>query len=247
MKQSRQAIFTKLARFASELIGLIYPSKCLICNETQTSPLTHLLCENCLAEIASQPLPGAETIAETCGGGKLDEVHAGWFYDTSMQIIIHAFKYRRRPSLSRVLGNMLAQRLQNNLTPQISQAVLVPVPLHRRRGRHRGFNQSILLAQALAQAWNMTVLPRGLERTRFTKPQAKLDAAARLQNVKDAFAFSSKSSLQGLTILLVDDVFTTGATMNACAAALKSAGAARVIGLALAKAGHYPNFVLLQP
>jgi predicted amidophosphoribosyltransferase len=77
-----------------------------------------------------------------------------------------------------------------------------------------------------------------LERTRFTKPQAKLDAAARLENVKDAFAFSSKSSLQGLTILLVDDVFTTGATMNACAAALKSAGAARVIGLALAKAGH---------
>jgi ComF family protein len=240
MQVREQAMFAQLARFASELIGLIYPSKCLICNETQTSPLTHLLCENCLVEIASQPLPDVETIAETRGGlpgGKLDEVHAGWFYDTSMQIIIHAFKYRRRPSLSRVLGNMLAQRLQDDLTPKISQAVLVPVPLHRRRGRHRGFNQSILLAQAVAKAWNMTVLPRGLERTRFTKPQAKLDAAARLENVKDAFAFSSKSSLQGLTVLLVDDVFTTGATMNACAAVLKSAGATRVIGLALAKAG----------
>ncbi|MDZ7359566.1 MAG: phosphoribosyltransferase family protein [candidate division KSB1 bacterium] len=234
-------MFAKLARFANDVIGLIYPSKCLICGETQTSSLTHLLCENCLAEIASQPLPAAETITETRGelpGGELDEVHAGWFYDTTMQIIIHAFKYRRRPSLSRVLGNMLAQRLHDDLTPKISRAVLVPVPLHRRRGRHRGFNQSILLAQTVAQAWNMTVLPRGLERTRFTKPQAKLDAAARLENVKDAFALASKSNLQGLTVLLVDDVLTTGATMNACAAVLKSAGATRVIGLALAKAGQ---------
>ncbi len=241
MRAREQAIFAQLAGFANELIGLIYPSKCLICDETQTSPLTHLLCENCLAKIAAQPLPDAELIAEKRGGivgSHLDEIYAGWFYDASMQLIIHAFKYRRRPSLSRVLGNMLAQRLQNDLTPKISQATLVPVPLHRRRGRHRGFNQSILLAQAVAQAWNMAVLPRGLERTRFTKPQAKLDAAARLENVKDAFAFSSKSSLQGLTVLLVDDVFTTGATMNACAAVLKSAGAARVIGLALAKAGH---------
>jgi len=234
-------MFAKLARFANDLVGLIYPSKCLICDETQTSPLTHLLCENCLAEIASQPLPDVEAIAETRGGlpgGNLDEVHAGWHYDTSMQRIIHALKYRRRPSLSQVFGSTLAQRLQNDLKPKIPQAVLVPVPLHRRRGRHRGFNQSILLAEAVAQAWNMTVLPRGLERTRFTQPQAKLDAAARFENVKDAFALASKSNLQGLTVLLVDDVFTTGATMNACAAVLKSAGAARVIGLALAKAGR---------
>jgi ComF family protein len=200
-----------------------------------------LLCEKCLDEIASGPLPNVETIAEAHGGlssSNLDEIHAGWPFEASMQQVIHAFKYRRRPSLSKVFGKMLAQRLQNALAREISHAVLVPVPLHRRRGRERGFNQSILLAQALAEAWKMRILPRALERIRFTQQQATLTAPERQKNVEGAFAAASKSRLQNHTVFLVDDVFTTGATMNACATALKSAGAARVVGLVLAKAGN---------
>jgi ComF family protein len=230
-------MFAQFVQLASDLSKLIYPAKCLICNGIQTSNRTHLLCENCLADLASRPLPETAAHAAT-PPGDLDEFHAGWHFDAAMQIAIHAFKYRRRPSLSRVLGEMLAQRLGNLRAREFSQAVLVPVPLHPRRGRERGFNQSILLAETLAQAWNMAVLPRGLQRVRFTETQAKLDAQARAKNVKGAFALAKKSNLQNHTIFLVDDVFTTGATMNACAAALKSAGAARVIGLALAKAGY---------
>jgi ComF family protein len=235
------AHFTQLAR---ELVELIYPAKCVVCAGPQVSPRTHLLCENCLGEIAARPLPEGHSVAEKPGGmvgAHLDGVLAGWHFDESMQRVIHAFKYRRRPSLSRVLGETLALRLQDQRRAEISpaapfEAALVPVPLHPRRGRERGFNQSLLLAQAVAEAWNMAVLPRGLERVRFTPSQAKLGAAARRENVEGAFAPAAKSNLQNYTIFLVDDVFTTGATMNACAAALKSAGAARVVGLALAKA-----------
>jgi len=236
-------MLAKLGQLTRDLIGLIYPSKCLLCDNPQISPRTHLLCEKCLAEIAARPLPDAGAIVEQHGGSigdHLDAVYAGWQYDTTMQQVIHSFKYRFRPSLSRVFGDMLAQRLQNDLQHEISRAVLVPVPLHPRRGRERGFNQSILLAEAVARAWNIILIPRALERVRFTKAQATLNAPARKENVEGAFAPAAKADLQGHTIFLIDDVFTTGATMNACAAALKSAGAARVIGLALATTGRTP-------
>jgi ComF family protein len=229
-------MFAQFARLARELVGLVYPAKCLICAGPQVSPRTHLLCAHCLDCMASQPLPEVHILANA-GDNNLSEVHAGWHFHEAIQLVIHAFKYRRRPSLSRVLGEMLAHRLQNQLRHEISLATLVPVPLHPRRSRERGFNQSLLLAQAVAKAWNMDMQPKALERIRFTQQQAKLDAQARRENVAGAFAPAREAQLQGRTILLVDDVFTTGATMNACAAALKLAGAARVIGLVLAKAG----------
>ncbi len=231
----------KFLQLPRDFLEFIYPAACLICQQSQTSRRTHLLCEKCLNEIASGALPNVEAMADAQGGlssGTLDEIHAGWPFDASMQQVIHAFKYRRRPSLSKVLGEMLAQRLQNHLAHEISQAVLVPVPLHRRRGRERGFNQSMLLAQALAEIWKMKILPRALERIRFTQQQAKLTAAERRKNVEGAFAHTAKANLRNHTIFLVDDVFTTGATMNACAAALKTAGAVRVIGLVMARAGN---------
>jgi len=234
-------MFANILQLPRDLIEFIYPAACLICEKPQTSKRTHLLCEKCLDEIASGPLPNVEAIADAQGGlssSNLNEIHAGWPFDASMQQVIHAFKYRRRPSLSQVFGEMLARRLQNHLAHKIPGAVLVPVPLHRRRGRERGFNQSILLAQALAEVWKMKILPRALERIRFTQQQATLTAPERRKNVEGAFAPAAKSNLQNHRIFLVDDVFTTGATMNACAAALKSAGAARVVGLVLAKAGN---------
>lgn len=229
-------MLAKLVQVPRDLLELVYPAVCLICANSPTSPRTHLLCEKCLEAITSQPAPPPKALTDTSIPTNLEAVHAGWPFDEAMQALIHAFKYRRRPSLSRVLGTMLAQRLHNDLAREIQSAILVPVPLHRRRGRERGFNQSQLLAQTLAEAWKIKILPRALERTRFTQQQATLTAAERQKNVEGAFAPTLKFNLQNLTIFLVDDVCTTGATMNACAATLKSAGAARVFGLVLARA-----------
>jgi ComF family protein len=236
-------MFAKLTRLASDLVGLIYPAKCLVCDGLELSARTWLLCDRCLAGIAARPLP------EDCGqrGGyspllrneniSFDLVFAGWHYDAAMQLIIPAMKYRRRPSLLELFGGMLAERLQGHFH-KIAKAALVPVPLHRRRERERGFNQSLLLARAISEAWNVPVLPQALRRVRFTQSQAKLDAAARWENVKEAFAPAPDLRLHGYRIFLVDDVFTTGATTNACAIVLKSVGATQVDAVALAKAGH---------
>ncbi|MGH7450273.1 MAG: ComF family protein [bacterium] len=227
-----------LTRLINDLAGLIYPAKCLICDGCEASSRTQLLCENCLEEISSLPLPeaiGGQHRAANNGG--LDSAFAGWHYDAAMQHVIHATKYRHRPSLGETLGDLLAQRLSAPLREERAQAVVVPVPLHRRREMKRGFNQSLVLARALAKAWHLEVTPRALRRTRFTQSQAKLRAAERWQNVEGAFAPARDLHLETPTVFLVDDVLTTGATMNACAAVLKSAGASKVIGIALAKAG----------
>lgn len=231
-------MFLQIIRLMNELAGLIYPAKCLICGGWQTSPRTHLLCENCLGEISSQPLPEADGGQHRAANNSgLDSAFAGWHYDDAMQQIIHTTKYRYRASLGRILGEMLAERVHTPLADEMPCAVLVPVPLHRRRERKRGFNQSLVLARALAKGWHLEVLPRALRRTRFTQPQAKLGAAERWQNVEGAFAPARGLLLETPTVFLVDDVLTTGATMNACAAALKAAGASKVIGIALARAG----------
>jgi ComF family protein len=231
-------MLTNLPRFIRDLVGLIYPVKCLICDGCEASSRTPLLCENCLGEISSRPLPEAvDGQHDAANNSGFDSAFAGWQYDAAMQQIIHATKYRRRPSLGETLGDLLAQRLSASLRDEFTKTVVVPVPLHRRRERKRGFNQSLVLGRALAKSWHLEVMPRALRRTRFTQPQAKLRAAERWQNVEGAFAPARGLHLETPTVFLVDDVLTTGATMNACAAALKSAGASKVIGIALARAG----------
>jgi len=220
-----------IARLSRDLVEFVYPSRCLICGNESTSARTHLLCEICLDTLAVQPLPNHEQLHAS-----LDAVFAGWHFDAAMQKVIHALKYRRRQSLSRVFSHTLGERLRNALRDEIPRALLMPVPLHPRRQRERGFNQSLLLAAHLAEAWNIAVTSKILKRTRFTQSQAQLGADERLQNVHGAFAATPHPLLSSHTIFLIDDVFTTGATMQAGATALKSAGATRVIGIALAKA-----------
>ena len=116
-------------------------------------------------------------------------------------------------------------------------AGLVPVPLHARRLRERGYNQSHLLAAALAERVSLPVDDSMLVRTRYTLPQVGLSAQERQENVRDAFACVSDSPA-GKLVVLIDDVYTTGATLNACALALRDRGAWTVSALTLARAGR---------
>jgi ComF family protein len=132
--------------------------------------------------------------------------------------------------LAKPLGEMLASAVPDGLTFDL----VVPMPLHWRRKWQRGFNQSELLAKAMARHYHIP-LARPVSRRRATRPQAGLTHAKRRQNVSGAFHVRRRGSVAGLRILLVDDVMTTGATGSACAAALKGAGAKSVTLLTLAR------------
>lgn len=133
------------------------------------------------------------------------------------------------------LAPFLAQLLSRHCPHRPEYDLLIPVPLHASRLRWRGFNQSLLLTKDLASSWAMPLDPFVLRRCRSTPPQVGLDERARRRNVRGAFAVADRASVKGRAILLVDDVFTTGATVNECAVTLRRAGARCVDVLVLAR------------
>jgi ComF family protein len=146
---------------------------------------------------------------------------------------VFSLKYRGVRAAAPELGRLLAQYMAEHA---VQGGVIVPVPLHRRRHRARGYNQSALLARELSK---LTALPQANNLlTRFKDAPPQVEAASRsLRRTNVDRSFQAASDVSGLKVLLIDDVITTGTTMSACAAALKAAGAASVWGMALAREG----------
>jgi len=145
--------------------------------------------------------------------------------------MVHGLKYRNlrawAPHMGRLMGTHMAQE-------PLPADVLVPVPLHRRRERQRGYNQSDLLAREVGRWTGIPLAPRILARTRDTAPQVSMSSnVERRRNIEGAFECTGP--VKGMKVLLIDDVVTTGATMNACARALEDSGAEAVWGLSLAR------------
>ena len=144
---------------------------------------------------------------------------------------IHLFKYRGKTLLAGPLGTLLLDAMGR--LPKVDG--LVPVPLHPSRLREREFNQALLLCDYLKDRSGLPVIPDGLERVRETPPQIGLAHAARRGNVRRAFVPKRPERIEGRRIVLIDDVLTTGATVNDCARALKKAGAEIVCVLTVAR------------
>lgn len=174
----------------------------------------------------------------------MTEFEWSWSYalhEGRLRDLIHLFKYGGMRPLARPLGAWLA-----NAYPCLEQFdALVPMPLHWWKQMQRGFNQSDLLARELSRRVGVPVL-NAARRRRRTAVQARLTPAQRRENVRGAFDVPSPERVRGLSLLLVDDVMTTGSTVNACAKALKQAGAARVCVLTVARAGGQPDTRILS-
>jgi ComF family protein len=154
------------------------------------------------------------------------------YFEGALREALHQLKYRGHTALAEPLGNLMAVYWMQHTIPA---DVVVPVPLHAARLRERGYNQAALLARAMAQRIGLPLDERTLVRERATAPQVDLDARQRKENVHDAFRCSDRT-LAGRQVLLVDDVCTTGATLEACAVALYEGGARGVQALTLARA-----------
>ena len=159
-----------------------------------------------------------------------DAVYSYGSYEGTLRQLIHLFKYAGVRPLARTFGRFLTRALPR----ENAFDVIVPMPLHWFKQWQRGFNQSELLAAEIARKWNVPVR-KLVRRQKTTAPQAGLTNAKRRANVRGAFRFTGGRRLEGLRVLLVDDVVTTGATASACARVLKRAGAAHVSLLALAR------------
>ena len=232
------AKFPEARKWANKALDLIFPPVCAAC-----SKLGLLICDECLAQMSrvSEPLCqrcGRPLLypAPVCGdclnpSFRWQQVRAPLAYREPTTKIIHKLKYDGLFALAKPLAQIMAGAWPDW---DNSPDVLVPIPLHKQRQRQRGFNQSALLAVFLGQQINIAVDNQAVRRIRRTKPQIGLTPDERLENVRDAFTAES-DQVRNRQILLVDDVYTTGATMSAAADALLDSGAATVSAYCLAR------------
>lgn len=241
------ALAVRAARaIADPLLSVVFPSRCPACQAFVEHPTRGPLCAGCWGSLPRHrqascrcgvPLPGAG--AALCGrcrrGLSLIERGASLGpYEGGLRLLIHEVKYRgRRRGVGRLAELLLAEDAVRQVLERPS--VLVPVPLHPRRVRARGFNQADLLAREIGRRQGLPVLAGALVRRKDTLPQSGLSAAGRRRNVAGAFAVRRRSAVVDRVVVLVDDVVTTGATAAACARALRAAGAAEVRLLSAAR------------
>jgi ComF family protein len=233
-------------------LALVYPQPCAVCGRSVESRHDGVACERCWG---NAPLfRGDETLCWKCGApssapvsddqrktvrcGRCDDysftnVRACGLYDGALRASI--LELKRQPHIARRLAERMYETQRR--APLIDADVVIPVPLHSARERERGFNQALVLAQALAQLSHLPLDPYLLVRRTQTKMhRAGMDAKARRQSLTDAFAVRHPKLVAGKCVLLVDDVFTTGATASACAAELQAAGTDAVFVLTVARA-----------
>src|SRR5881227_1924755 len=229
-------------------VSLLYPSVCTICGGSVRSGV--YLCNRCDAKTArivapfcrqcSEPFEGSITNTFACANC----AHRTIYFDAAVAAyrgrgivrqIIHEFKYGRQIYLRHLVGRWLNSALDDERLRQSHFDVIVPVPLHPTRRRERGFNQASLLAELLSAQTSIPVKPL-LERTRYTTTQTALDRSERMENLHNAFRLRKNANVRGLRVLLVDDVLTTGSTLNECARILKRSGAISVHAATAARA-----------
>jgi len=153
-----------------------------------------------------------------------------------MREAIHNFKYNSRPKHGIFLGSLMANYANEVLPQNTSIDIVIPVPLHKAKQRERGFNQAEILAHAICAQHNLVLDTSTLTRMRNTSRQADLTAAERTENLDGAFTVQDPSTVAGKNILIIDDIFTTGSTIEACRAALLVCGARRIFSYSLAYA-----------
>lgn len=243
--RSRETNFKSVRRFGSYLLDLVFPPTCVgclrngqwfcdFCAQLVLPAPSRQACQQCGLE-----LPGdVKRLGAPCPGCNDD---LGWvgvaaIHEGPLQKAIHALKYNDKVELAPSLGRYLRALTESAPWPAILHMLdgIVPVPLHKDRLLERGYNQSRLLAGGLAVGCAALVLDNAIERYKATRSQVGLSPREREDNVKGKFSADS-AQVSGKSLLLVDDVYTTGATMRECASALRESGADAVYGLALAR------------
>lgn len=235
-------------RLVSWFIDLIFPYRCVSCGKYMEN---EYVCKPCFNKLpvkkqnqcvgCRRPTPLGKTCVFCKGAWALDRLFVvSDFKDPAVASLIKLFKYRFLSDLAEPLSRLAAKHIDHmakrgHFSIVQGNPLIVPVPLHRTREYWRGFNQAEILAHGIARRYRLD-LGRDLVRLAHGTPQAELeDRPERLSNVKGLYACVSPEAFRGRAVILVDDVCTTGATLNECALVLKEAGAVSVSALAIAR------------
>jgi ComF family protein len=244
--------------WVTALLDLIFPPFCPVCERRLGEGRRDPLCAACWAALGriappycrlcglpfrsfpAGPAGPVSTAGHTCGRCRhrpppFTYARSAIRYEEVAREAVHALKFGGRRALARPLGDLLAEAAATGI-PAAAPDLLTPVPLHPRRERERGFNQALLLAKRLGRSWKVPVRAGVLARRIATRPQTELPAEARRANVRDAFVLRRPDLVAGRHVVLIDDVFTTGSTVAACARRLKEGGASIVGVLTVARA-----------
>lgn len=240
----------RAASLAKLLELLVFPSYCRLCREPLDEPGERVVCRACLAGLCPRGGPkcpvcgrflegaGDDHICARCGADAPPfSIHRSCgAYGGILKDVILLFKYKKFAPLSRPLAEYAAACLTAEAGLWEGADLLIPVPLHPSRRRERGFNQSRLLARDLSRLRGVRAIDGCLVKRRNVPPQAGLRADEREKNVRGAYAVMRGRRLAGKTVVLVDDVYTTGATIGECSRVLAEAGAREVRAITLAQA-----------
>jgi ComF family protein len=238
-------------RIFHRVLDLFLPTSCAYCNASVADSAVPFFCADCwsdfsfmdgpLCPLCGRPFESPEALSHSPSHHCLscrqappsfEQALSVGYFEGPLREAIHQFKYRP----CRALGGPLALWMAENIRPVGGIDRIIPVPLHVSRLRQRGFNQALILAHGISKAFSLPMSYDNLKRVRPTRPQVELAGAERIKNVSGAFALRRPDELRDRDVLLIDDVFTTGATMNECARVLKDAGVSRVTALTLARA-----------
>jgi ComF family protein len=213
--------------YAKSIKNILFPEEhiCSFCRENMAKPLSYI-CPSCmeLVEVLNREV--------NLNLPHVEKVYYSVLYNRFIREKVHAFKFQGKTYLYKPFGEILIDTIEANGLKSKIEAIIF-VPIHRRKKALRGYNQSELLAFYVAKALNMPLLKGHLIKTKWTFEQNKLGKIERKINLKDSFKAVNIEDFKGKEILLIDDIITTGATMEECAKVLVENGAKKVYGLAL--------------
>ena len=231
-------------------LDLIYPPRCIICdNIFEFNSKKKYFCDDCesLLKIidldpeinnrcknCSRPIESGN-LCSLCVSRKnfFDKNYSLFIYDELISNLIHKFKFKNHPYIGYGLSKFMADKIDFDLILDKQYDYIFPIPIHRIRRNHRGFNQAEILARDISKKISVPVNNNILLRVKNTKPQWHLNSHERENNLLNAFRVKNKSYVNQKNIILIDDIFTTGSTINKCSEILKAAGANYIFSLTL--------------
>jgi len=230
----------------SSLIGFVFPPQCVVCERLHENN-NYFICQHCqhsLVKFNASVCPkcrarmdfGENRCLVCQTRSPISKVVAVGEFDDLFRPLIHAYKYHGIVPIGNFLGDLLSGQFHEFDNAE-SYDLIIPIPLHHSRERKRGFNQSLIIANRLGHNLRIDCHPDKLLRIKKTRTQTGLSRPERLKNIRDAFALSGEFRFDGLRIILVDDVTTTGATAVEAAKILKQAGAKKIVLGVIASAG----------